>query len=129
MRSRVRVIVPTQTLDRKPTRTTPAVGMGATKLYPQDKYPLRIVKVSPTGHAIWVDEVRTVGGATGHAPNGNCNGYPVWDHTYTDADLDQFTEPGYTQKATRRADGTYRLVGEQPVLWVSRACYFRNFAD
>src|SRR5665647_2340017 len=44
----------TQTLTEKPaTRCLPTVGQGATECYPTDRYPMRVVKVSATGHAIW----------------------------------------------------------------------------
>jgi hypothetical protein len=121
----------TQTISQKPaTRTVPLVGMGASKLYPQDTYPMRIVKVSDTGHAIWVLPVRSVSTVTGHTPAGSCNGFPVWDHTYTDAELEALTETHVEPaKATRRGDGTYRLAGGQTQIGVGYARYFRNYAD
>ena len=117
------------------TQTTapvaPLPGMGATEVFPQDRYPLQIVKVSPTGHAIWVVPVLHVGPSTGHTPAGLCNGFPVWDHTYTRAELGALTlaTKRCAEKATRRNDGTYRLVGSQTRIAVGSAHYYRNFAD
>ena len=121
----------TQTINQKPAaRTAPAMGMGATQLYPQDSYPVRIVRVSDTAHAIWVLPVRSVNDSTGHTPAGSCNGFPVWDHTYTDVELDALTETHVTPlKATRRTDGTYRVVGGQTQIGIGQARYHRNFAD
>ena len=122
----------TQTLTEKPaTRCLPTVGQGATKCYPTDKYPMRVVKVSVTGHAIWVLPVKSVDMSTGHLPDGTCNGFPVWDHTYTEAELDLLTSthPSYAQKATHRQDGTYRLVGTETQVAVGHARLYRNYAD
>ena len=121
-----------QTLTQKPaTRPLPVAGQGATKSYPTDKYPMRVMKVSATGHAIWVLPVRSVDTTTGHLPDGTCNGFPVWDHTYTDAELDLLTDshPAFAQKATRRQDGTYCLVGTETQIDIGYARLYRNYAD
>jgi hypothetical protein len=119
----------TQQLAPKPT-TEPVVGMGATEVFPQDHWPMRIVRVTDTGSAIWVVPVGTVNLSTGHSPARRCNGYPVWDHTYTDAELDTLTEATRTpMEATRRSDGRYRLVGQAAEIAVGAARYVRNYAD
>ncbi|WP_155855165.1 hypothetical protein [Actinotalea ferrariae] len=121
----------TQTLTSRPAATAPVVGMGATQVFPQDRYPYVVVAVSRTGHAIWVKPLKTVSTQTGHEPAGRCNGFPVWDHTYTDAEVkalvDQHAEP---TKLTRRGDGRYRPVGSGELAFgLGQARYFRNYAD
>lgn len=121
-----------QTPRQKPAthRTVPVAGMGATLVYPTDRYPMRIARVSPTGHAIWVLPVSRDLHAQGVRPAYSCNGYPVWDHEYSDAELDALTHTDAAlTKATRRHDGTYRLTGGQTQIAVGQAQYFRNFAD
>lgn len=122
----------TQTLSRPAAPApAPAVGTGATLYYPQDRYPYVVVEVSRTGNAIWVKPVETVSTKTGHAPAGTCNGFPVWDHTYTDDEVKALVQDGVTPtKLTRRADGRYRPVGSSDVVYgLGHARYFRNYAD
>ena len=121
----------TQTLVRRPSAPAPAIGMGATQLYPQDRYPYVVVEVSATGHAIWVKPLETVSTATGHEPDGSCNGFPVWDHTYTDDELKTLVvERAEPTKLTRRQDGCYRPVGSSDVTFgIGHARYYRNCAD
>ena len=122
----------TQTLTQeRASRPLPIVGQGATEVYPTDRYPVRVVKVSGTGHAIWVLPVESVDRSTGHEPARFCGGFPVWDHTYTDAELDRFTtgHPATARKATRRKDGRYCLVGSDIRVSVGQARLYRNYAD
>ena len=108
-----------------------AVGDQLATAVPTDRYPMRVVKVSASGHAIWCLPVRSVDMTTGHLPAGTCNGFPVWDHTYTEAELDLLTDahPAFAQKATRRQDGSYCLVGSEVQIAVGHARLYRNYAD
>lgn len=121
----------TQTLTRRPAVPVPAVGMGATQFYAQDRYPYVVVEVSRTGHAIWVKPLETVSTWTGHTPAGSCNGFPVWDHTYTEDEVKSLVQDHVApRKLTRRSDGRYRPVGCSDVVFgLGHARYFRNYAD
>lgn len=90
----------TQTLASHPAAPAPAVGMGATQFYPQDRYPYVVVEASRTGHAIWVRPLECVSTRTGHAPAGSCNGFPVWDHEYTDAELEALVQEGRLRRGS-----------------------------
>lgn len=121
----------TQTLASRPAAPVPAVGEGATLYYPADRYPYVVVEVSATGHAIWVKPLSCVDMTTGHEPAGSCNGFPVWDHTYTDDELKTLAvEHAEPMKLTRRQDGRYRPVGSSDItVGIGHARYYRNFAD
>lgn len=120
-----------QTLPTRPAATAPAVGMGATQVYPQDRYPYVVVEVSRTGHAIWVKPLRTVFSDTGHEPEGRCNGFPVWVHVYTEDEIRDLVQADVAPvKLTRRTDGRYRPVGGNDLIFgLGQARYFRNYAD
>ena len=87
------------------------VGQGATLLYPQDCYPLLIVRVSDSGKSAWVVRVKEVSKETGHEPARFDGPFPVWSHTYTEEELQELKvdmEPfmirlgkhGWTRKGT-----------------------------
>lgn len=65
----------------------PAVGMGATVYYPQDRYPMVITRVSESGKTFWAVPLKTVSLTTGHEPARFDGPFPVWSHVYTDEEL------------------------------------------
>jgi hypothetical protein len=64
------------------------VGMGATAIYPQDRYPHVITKISASGKTLTLEPLHTVSRATGHEPDRFSGDFPVWDHTYTAEELE-----------------------------------------
>lgn len=105
---------------------TPVVDGGATMHYPDDRMPYVVVKVSPSGAKVTLAPVRIVDGTTGHRPAGDCNGFPVWDHTYTPEELHAMREE-YTVTAHRRKDGRYYSGGTRVTFDGAR--YYRNHAS
>lgn len=101
----------------------PEVGMGATLLYPQDRYPYVITAV--TAKTITVQRVETVSTKTGHSPSHYNGPYPVWSHTYTAEELDNLAIDG-ERRAYLHRDGRYYL-GRTPLL-VGEAIYHRDFS-
>lgn len=61
--------------------------LGATKLYPQDRYPLLVTSVSKSAKTITYVPVQSVSGLTGHLPARYDGDYPVWDHEYERRDM------------------------------------------
>jgi hypothetical protein len=61
--------------------------LGATRCYPQDRYPLLVTSVSKSGKTITYVAVESVSGLTGHEPARFDGDWPVWDHEYTQQDL------------------------------------------
>lgn len=106
----------------------PQVGQGATEFLPQDRWGYVITKVSKSGRQITLARLETPDLTTGHKPAGDCNGFPVWDHTYTDEELQTMQRPGEIKAFYSENAGCYRIGGYAP-LSVGFARYYRNFAD
>lgn len=102
-------------------------GTGATLLYPQDRMPY--VVVGSTEKTITVVPLPMVSYQTGHKPRGKHNGFPVWDHTYTDDEIEEFTTKALIgpKRAYLRKDGRYYLGGTP--MSVGKARFYRNYAD
>lgn len=99
---------------------TIGVGDGATLVLPDDRYPYVI-----TGFTKMTVSVRPVN-TDNLEPEGKCNGFPVFNHTFTREELAERAY-GKDQKAYRRKDGRYYLNGI--VLSLYGARYYRNYAD
>lgn len=100
----------------------PAVGMGATLAYPQDRCPYVVVAVG--ARTVKVLPLRT----DGLDPTGQCNGFPVFDYVFSAEQITERVQLNMLPKtAYRRKCGNFYLGGT--LLLVGRARYFRNFAD
>lgn len=66
------------------------VGMGATEVYPQDRYPYVITKISESGKTVTLEPLHTVSTKTGHSPARFSGQFPVWDHEYSPEELESF---------------------------------------
>lgn len=106
----------------------PQVGQGATEFLPQDRWGYVVTKVSKTGRKITLNRLETPSLSTGHQPEGNCNGFPVWDHTYTDEELQTMRRDGDVYAFYSDKRGGFTIGGYAPVS-VGFARYYRNFAD
>ena len=106
--------------------SAPEVGAGATKFYPSDRYGYVVTAVSASGRVVTLEELEVPTLRTGHTAEGLCNGFPVWDHTYTEEELTTM-RTGRTVKANLSRRG-YRIAGCTPVAFGS-ARYFRNYAE
>lgn len=106
----------------------PIVGQGATEHLHTDKLPYVVVGISDTGHTIELVQLRSVGGDTGHEPHGYHNGFPVWAHTYTDAELISMREGDeHVTLAKRGRDGAFR--SGRCLFSFDGAQLFRNYAE
>lgn len=103
---------------------TPAVGQGATLVYPDDRYLFRITAVSKSGHKITMEWILT----TGLKPDDYCNGFTVFDHIYTAEEIAAAPASKDIRHAYRNKDGKYRVGGSIPVI-IGTARYRRNYAD
>lgn len=81
----------------------PKVGDGMTIEYPQDRYPLMVTRVSPSGKTAWVKSVRTVDRSTGHEPDRFDGPFPIWDHTYTAEELAELVNEAAPEMMVRRS--------------------------
>lgn len=106
----------------------PQVGQGATKIYPQDRYGMVVTKVSKSGRVIHLASLETPGVSTGHEPEGLCNGFPVWNHQYTEDELVSM-KIGNEQKAFWSDKRKCYMMGGHTPVSVGQARYYRNFAD
>lgn len=104
------------------------IGTHATKAYPQDMYPMVVVKVSESGKTIWLDSVLTVNTTTGHAPAYYNGPWPVWDHKYTDEEVSALQSHTDPVRATLRKDGTWKISGTTTPVTIGAARYYRNFS-
>lgn len=85
-------------------KTQPQVGMGATLVYPNDRYPYVVVAVSPSGKQITVEELETVTPAMA-----NTEPSPgEWSYYYTAEDL-RNRRTGQKKVAHLRKNGRYYL--------------------
>jgi hypothetical protein len=95
----------------------PKVGMGVTMGYGSDCYPGTIVKVSPSGHAVWVvDDRHTYTGPP--RPYGDPGKDEDW-HYFRTADNEG-------KKATRRQNGRYAFVGSHQALNLGARRYYQD---
>jgi hypothetical protein len=76
------------------TNTTPVVGDAATYSVGSDSYPATVVKVSPSGHRVTLQD----------------DSWKVTSGSMMDGSAD-FKSASRLTSVTRRADGKYRLVG------------------
>lgn len=107
---------------------TPVIGQGATLHYPQDKTPYVVTAISPTGAKVTLEALKTAEGLTGHDPAGECNGFPVFDHEYTEDELATMRyDTPHPEYAHRRRNGRYYM-GSCRITF-SGARYYRNYAD
>ena len=100
----------------------PQPGDLATLVYPDDRAPYVVAKVSPSGKKITIEALST----DGLKPSSQCNGFPVFDHRFTPEEV-QARKTGRVEAAYRQGDGSYKQ-GCLPV-WLGEARYFRNYAD
>ncbi|MBO2461609.1 hypothetical protein [Actinomadura violacea] len=108
---------------------TPVLGKGATHAMPQDRMPFVVTAISPSGAKVALEALRTVGGHTGHKPAYHVGPWPVWDHEYSDAELEtmRYEGPELRQYAHRRKDGRYYMDGQR--VYFGGARYRRSYAD
>lgn len=108
---------------------TPVLGGGATHALPQDRMPFVVTAISASGAKVTLEALQTVGGHTGHEPAFHVNGWPVWDHEYTDEELKtmRYEGPEFPQYAHRRKDGRYYMDGQR--VYFGGARYHRSYAD
>lgn len=66
--------------------------LGATRCYPQDRYPLWVMGVSKSAKTIYYTPVRSVDATTGHEPARYDGPFPVWDHDYTQDEIVRFAD-------------------------------------
>lgn len=93
----------------------------ATLVYPDDRYPLVIIKRTKT--TLTLARLNT----DGIAPADYCNGFPVYNHRFTVEEAEaRITDRTETAHKTKR--GTYQLYGYAPVR-LGEAHYYRNMAD
>lgn len=105
----------------------PQVGDGMSYVYPQDRYPLVITRVSASGKTVWVKPLRTVDRSTGHEPDRFDGPYPIWDHDYTAEERERFREDAAPERQVRRSpDGLSWSSYGTPVARGAR--YFRNYS-
>lgn len=108
--------------------TTVTAGTPVTLLYPQDAYPYVIIRVSPSGKTAWMVEVGEVDQTTGHKPARFDGPFPVWDHTYTDAEVKAMRTDRPEIRIYQRADGTWRVSGRANRVEIGQARYYRNYS-
>ena len=103
--------------------------LGATEVFPQDRYPFRVVRISPSGKTIFIVPLRTVDLTTGHQPARREGPWPVWDHAYTDDEIRKFTQeqPPMAVRWNAKAE-SYRLPNRGAFIRVGEARYYRNFS-
>lgn len=99
----------------------------ATRLLPQDSYPFEII--GRTAKTITVKELKHLTFKDGFEPSGYCNGFPVWDHYYTAAEIATLADPnGRVMTLRMHKDGRYYDSAGIPFA-IGFARYYRNFAD
>jgi hypothetical protein len=103
---------------------TPVLNGPATYFLPQDRYGYVVTGISPTGSKVTLTLLEQPGA---EAKTGECNGFPVIDHTYSEEELRTKRVEGRTVTAHRRGDGRY-FNGSIRVVFGS-AQFYRNHAD
>lgn len=106
----------------------PRETLGATKMYPQDRSPLMVTKISKSGKTIDYVTVRSVGGDTGHSPARYDGDWPVWDHDYSSRELRRLAIFNGSVRTARWSEknGCYMDNGAQ--IKVGVANYHRNYS-
>lgn len=108
------------------------VGEGATLIFPQDKYPYVVTRVSASGKVAWVKRLQIVDTSTGHQPDYYLGPWPVWDHEYTKAELVSLArEDAREERIYRDKNGYWRMSGwdSKPLVALGRARYRRDYSD
>ena len=100
--------------------------IGATLHYPQDKYGYVVVGSTKSGKTVQVVALTTPDIQTGHHVARWHGIFPVWDHTYTDAELSSMKSSGdaLAVRWSERRQG-WRLQGSVPFS-VGSARYYRD---
>jgi hypothetical protein len=106
---------------------TPTVGMGATLCLPSDRYPYVITETSADLGTLTLEPLLEVSKSTGHKPASYAGPFPVWDHTYTEAELYSLRRGFLEVKGYLDAHGDYRCQGGK--LIIGEARYYRNYSD
>lgn len=101
--------------------------IGATLILPSDRYPYVVVRSTRTTFVLCkVSEVDTT---TGHKPAYYNGPFPVWDHTYTEDELERLMIFGLGWVVVRRHQdgGYYDRHGNLYSIGVAR--YHRDYSD
>jgi hypothetical protein len=97
-------------------------GMGATLCYPEDKVPYVVTAIK--GNTVIVQSVNS----DDLPKSGDCNGFPVFDHTFTAEELEARKVPQTAVTLRCHKDGRwYNSGGTRFVIGYAR--YFRNYAS
>lgn len=94
----------------------------ATMCYPQDKYPLVVVKRTKT--TLTLARIST----NGLKPDGYHNGFPVYDHRYTVEEAQELVIEGNTIRANLTKRGTYQTSGCIPIR-LGEARFYRDHSE
>lgn len=97
----------TNNANSTPLSTKPQVGEGMTKMFPQDRYPYVITRVSDSGKTVWVKPLKTVSLLTGHKPSHYNGPFPVWSHDYTANELQTMIETDAPEIMVRQSKHGY----------------------
>lgn len=104
-------------------------GTHATLIYPQDSYPMVVSRVSESGKTVWLRSLLPVSKDTGHAPAHFNGPWPVWDHTYTEDEVqDLVIEHALERRASLRKDGTWKISGATSTVMMGTARYYRDYS-
>lgn len=103
------------------------LNVGATLLYPQDRYGFVVTQASKSGKVLYMSRLATVDTSTGHEPERFDGPFPVWSHTYTEDEMREMRSPAERIRIQwSEAKQCYRM-GGTPV-FVGRARYYRNYS-
>lgn len=105
---------------------TPTVGDGATVCHYSDRTACTVIRISPSGKTLWMQEDTAVpdgwkpefvqGGFAGHCVNNADQTYQYSPNPH-----------GTTHRASRRKDGRFRTTNGQPVIPGRRQFHDYNF--
>jgi hypothetical protein len=106
----------------------PVEGTHATIHYPQDSYPAVVVRATKSGKTAWIKTVVAASSIDSIEPSRYDGPWPVYDHTYTDEEVAEYTLHGAQEtRVFLRKDGHYRTASGALVTFGS-AHYYRNFS-
>lgn len=111
--------------------------VGATLCYPQDRYPYLIVGATRSGKTINLSSLPTDAFKAGFSPAGFHNGFPVWDHTWTEEEMEAFlkdeeepiSRPSRKVIKARWSTRFQRWTCNGTPIHVGHARYFRDYSD
>jgi hypothetical protein len=103
------------------------MGMiGATLLLPSDRVPYAVLE--RLGNSWFLKPVIEVSTSTGHSPARYHGDKPVWDHTYTEDELQKLILLNEETIAVRLKNGCYQdSEGLEYIIGVAR--YYRDYSD